>query len=337
MLIEISSPACLPLGLVRTSGAKVCLLGVTLQHPPVNLFAQPGQGLKITGARADKAREHADQFYRHHRLIPGAEIEIELAVPSMMGLGSDAVLGLTVARALAWVHNLPMNQAGPLAAASGIGPEHALEIWAFARGGLLAVEAASADGGSLPPLERRQVISHQENAAWAFVFLFPKVPKNTLDHLESEKLNALRRAAPYLSADSRRTFEEELWPAAEKDDFESFASALTKVQQQNEEALAQAGAPVTLTEAERGVLEVMRDNGASAWGRSLTGLGLYGLVKGAALSVDLRAKLQDHVGLFGGIVMAAVTDNDGARHNTTETSLDYNKAQMRATNLPSET
>ena len=46
-------------------------------------------------------------------------------------------------------------------------------------------------------------------------------------------------------------------------------------------ALARAGTPVNLSAADQDVLNVMRDNGAVTWGQSLTGVGLYGLVKGA--------------------------------------------------------
>ena len=43
MLIEIAAPAMLPLGLVRVehdSQLKTCLLGLTVQHPPVTVRAE---------------------------------------------------------------------------------------------------------------------------------------------------------------------------------------------------------------------------------------------------------------------------------------------------------
>jgi hypothetical protein len=58
----------------------------------------------VSGARADLARRQAEHFFRHHHLPAQAEIEIELAIPQYMGLGSAAMLGLTVARALATLH-----------------------------------------------------------------------------------------------------------------------------------------------------------------------------------------------------------------------------------------
>ena len=51
MWIEIAAPASLPLGLVRLENGREAttgLLGVTLQHPPVRLFAQPGAGLTLS-------------------------------------------------------------------------------------------------------------------------------------------------------------------------------------------------------------------------------------------------------------------------------------------------
>ena len=68
-----------------------------------------------------------------------------------------------------------------------------------------------------------------------------------------------------------------------------------------------------MSETEQGVLEVMQQNGAVAWGRTLTGLGLYGLIYGGQASRVLRKQIQDHVGYAGGIVMATIAANSGAR------------------------
>lgn len=310
MFIEIGAPAVLPLALVQLED-KNCLLGITLQHPPVHLFAQAYQGLQISGARADKAYEQAEQFLRYHRLAPNAEIEIELAIPSQVGLGSETVLGLSVARALAWINNLPFADTGALAQALGLKSANALEVCGFDQGGLLLVDL-SAQSGPLPQPLYRAEISHPDKNAWAFVLFFPRIPDDTPDALEADRLEMLLSATPYLSPDSGRLVVEQLWPAVSNADPATFGHSLLTLQQLNQEALTRGGAPLTFSDSEQAVLDLMRDHGALAWGRSLTGLGLYGLVKGAKASVDLRKKLRDHVGFFGGIVMAAITDNRGA-------------------------
>ena len=71
--------------------------------------------------------------------------------------------------------------------------------------------------------------------------------------------------------------------------------------------------PMTRFEGRQAILDVMLENGALTCGRSATGLGLYGLVKGSSATVALRHALRDHVGHYGGTTIATITDNHGAR------------------------
>lgn len=93
----------------------------------------------------------------------------------------------------------------------------------------------------------------------------------------------------------------------------AFGQALLLLQQTTNQALAQTGRLVELTAEERGVVEMMQRSGAVAWGRSATGLALFGLIKGADASRQLRAAIMKQVGYFGGLVMATITDNEGSR------------------------
>jgi len=318
MLIEVGAPCSLPLGLVRTQGGRTHLLGVTLQHPLTDVFAEASPQFSVTGPMAHKGYVQAQRFLAHHRLEPLVDVEIELTIPDMIGLGAETMLGLSIARALAWVHNLPFADTLALARAMGLGPEHALEVWGFDRGGLLLVDAERHTASAEIPPPVRRPITHSDQDAWAFVFRLPKIPAGTPETLEADRRAALLNAAPHLSAETGRLLEEELWPALEQDDLAAFARALMAIQQLNRQALADADAPLSFTQDEQAVLDLLRDRGAVAWGRSPTGLALYGLIKGASASVALRHHLSQHVGIYGGVVMATITDNDGARHTIRE-------------------
>jgi beta-RFAP synthase len=310
MLIEIGAPASLPLGLVQVD-KKSCLLGLTLQHPPVQLSVQAYAGFKVTGARADIAHLYAKRFLEHYRLKRQVEVEIELAIPAFVGLGSEAILGLSVARALSHLNGEKV-ETEVLAQALKLGPQHALEVWGFDQGGLLLARTDS-PAGQVPELVRRQEIAHPDKEAWAFVLHFPRVPAGTSERLETERLEALLQAAPHLSSESGHLVTDKLWPAVENDDLRGFAEALTRLQQLNEDALVAAGVSHSLGPDEQAVLSVMRENGALVCGQSATGMALYGLVKGSSATVALRHKLRDHVGHHGGIAMATIADNDGGR------------------------
>lgn len=317
MLIELTVPASLPLALVQLedeTGLKTGLLGFTVQHPPVHLSAQARPELVVSGPRADKGYEQAGRFLAYHGLKSGAEVEIELAIPAFMGLGSEAMLGLAVGEALAWAHDLPLgaDKAHQLALALGFGPQHALEIWGFDRGGLLLVEA-QAGAARKPELLRRQEIAHPEKEAWALVLVLPRPPQDAPEELETEQLTKLLQAAPCLSSESGRLVVEALWPAVANDDIAAFGQTLMRLGQLNQEALAGAGMLSTLSDDQQAILDLMRDQGACAWGQSATGLCLYALVRGAKASIALRQKLSQHLGIFGGRVMATITNNTGAR------------------------
>jgi beta-ribofuranosylaminobenzene 5'-phosphate synthase len=306
MQTELASPACLLLGLAQLD-RQICQLGITLQFPQIQLLAREAPALALSGARADLARRQAEHFFQHHHLSPQAEIEIELAIPQFMGLGSSAMLGLSVARALSTLHALPPDDLVGLARSVGLADDEALEAHAFAQGGLLLVDEHGA-------LLRRYAIAHSDEADdWVLVFVLPRPPAATPETLERNKRAALHAAARHLGTETSTIITADLWPAVERDDIEAFAQALARIQELNQAALARAGQPAALTPQEQMILDSMRGAGALTAGRTLAGLGLYGLIKGGGPSRELRRALTERLGYFGGTVMASICDNNGAR------------------------
>jgi predicted sugar kinase len=235
------------------------------------------------------------------------------------------MLGLSMAQALAWLNNLPLDDIPALAQAIALQPRDALQIWGYDRGGLLVVDVSGAPPFELQPPLRRYEIAHPEKEAWAFVLVLPRSPAGAPETLEADRLETLLEAAPHLSADTGQVITTELWPALENNDLAAFGRNLMALQALNQEALASAGSPLAYSSDEQAVFDIMRDQGAVAWGRSATGLALYGLVKGARATIDLRHKLRHHVGFFGGRVMASITDNRGATYAFKDYNLDDGK------------
>jgi predicted sugar kinase len=304
MQTELTTPACLLLGMAQLDG-QICQLGITLQFPQIQLLARKSPGLAVSGARADLARRQAERFFQH--LAPQAEIEIELAIPQFMGLGSAGMLGLSVAQALAKLHAQPDADPASLAQSVGLAEDEVLEIHAFAQGGLLLVNEQG-------ELLRRHPIAHTDEADdWVFVFVLPRPSAATPETLERDQRVALRMAARHLGAETAGIITADLWPAVERDDIAAFAQALTGIHALNQAALDRAGWLTPLSPHEQAILDMMRDAGALAAGRTLAGLGLYGLIRGGGPSRDLRRALTERLGYFGGTVMASICDNNGAR------------------------
>jgi len=292
LLVEVHSPCYLQLGFARAAGGVLGELGIALQHPPVQLAAQPAQQLLVSGARADMGYRAAVDCLAQLGVAAGSQIEIELAVPAFMGLGSDAMLRVSVGQALRHVLR-----------ASDL-PTVDPACWAFKRGGLLLV-------GPQGELIQRAAIEHSdEEDDWVFVLVLPHAPDDVAEDDELQRRQALRNAAERLGSSVAA---DALFAAVERDDFDAFASALTAIHVANEAALSANGRPVVLSEEERDILDFMRARGAAFVARALTGLGLLGLVKGGPASRALRRALVQRLGYFGPPVTASICDNRGAR------------------------
>jgi predicted sugar kinase len=316
MQIEIAAPACLPLGLIRWDNGQTALLGAALKYPAINLTGRPSETLTVTGARADYAYASAQRFLQDQHLPERGELEIELATPSQMGLGSDEMLALSVAQALAWQNSRPMDRPAA-AAALGLGPEHELYVQAHQHGGLLLAQAGREASRPSVPL-RRAALDHADQAAWAFVLYLPRTGPAAPTELEAQRLAALLDSGDDLSGQTGLLVDDELWPAVQADDLDRFGRALAEIQLLNQAALEQAGAGVPLSVEEQAILQLYRDNGAAAWGRSPTGQALFAIIRGSTASIALRRELVERVGVYGGTVSGSIIDNAGSRHAVQE-------------------
>ena len=149
-----------------------------------------------------------------------------------------------------------------------------------------------------------------EDDAWAFALVLPDAPDEIDDDFEMQQCNVLHtavanmRAAPDVDV---------LFAAVRERDFKGFAQSLASIHATNEAAFAQAGAPHTLSPQTQELLKLMHDNGAAFCAQTLTGLGLYALVRGREASRSLRTALTQHTGYFGPLVITTICDNAGAQ------------------------
>ena len=341
--IELGAPACLPLAIIKTSTngtERICLFGAALQHPPINVFAQHSKQFSVTGARANVAIPYVERYCNANGLLQPAEIEIELAIPAHMGLGSKPMLGMAMAKSVAWINGPPgpeqfrttaqkaemgqnfsgelYDQAEPrlddptfLTSGLGLRREEVLYRQAALKGGLLLVDPAE-DVEEQTVLHRHETDTTEKNA-WAFVLVLPRPPADTSESLEEDRLDALLNAAMHLDTESSRLFDEMIWPAIEQDDLAAFGAGLMQLQQLNQVALEAAGQAIPLTDWEQSVLTIMADNGAVAWGRSPTGYALFALARGARTTINIRAALRSVVPHDRANMIATIVDNDGMK------------------------
>lgn len=94
MLLEIGCPCALLLGYARLPEGAVAQVGVALQHPPTQVFAQAAPALAVTGPRADVAHAAAERYGRANSWPTAGQLDVELATPALTGLGSEPLLSL---------------------------------------------------------------------------------------------------------------------------------------------------------------------------------------------------------------------------------------------------
>lgn len=305
---EIGAPCSLALGIGQHAGVPV-LIGLTLQHPPAHLHVQAGGAALLTsGARAAEAYAAALRVQQHYALPP-ATIELELATPVGMGLDSGACLGLAAAHALFTAHRQPVPDLAELAGVLGLQPAQALEAHGSTAGGLLLVVADPAL--ALPAVQQHLAISHPNREAWALVLFLPRLPDDAPPPDQAALLHQLLVATAHLPTAASDT-PAALVAAAQQNDFAAFAAALMQTQQHTHAALHASGNRLPdLPPAAQHTLQLLEQAGVPAYGRSLGGLAVFGLVQGARASIQLRKQLRATVGIEHGRFLATITDNRG--------------------------
>jgi predicted sugar kinase len=305
--IEVVAPSVLPLSLGWLAGAPL-LLSVALQHPPLQLTLLTGATLGVSGARADLAHGYAERLLARHGLDRRVTLELELAVPSLMGLGSASSLALALSAGLARWSGRDLD-AATLAADCGLTAGELLLTALAAQGGLGLSNLA---GGAAAPQFRR-MLQHPDRQAWAFVLVLPRLEPPPGPEFEATRLAAALQAADQLDQARAEVATAELLGALDHDDIARFGAALSELQHVHAAALRSSGALAPLSDWEQQICAQLRASGAVACGRSLGGAALFGLIEGDHASIAARQALRLLVAPEAGRVMAAITDNAGLR------------------------
>ena len=313
MYIEIATPASIPLGLAQIEG-RLCMLGLTVQHPQVQIWAEAQDKMNVTGPRAHIAADQTETYRSHTGMVEQATIEVEETIPAFVGLGGDAHMALGVARAMAWIKGNGSDDTLRLAKDQGLTTAQGLEIWGQDRGGVLLIDLAKALDGEQAILQR-ETVAHADRDSWAFVMHFPNIPFDTPDTYEVDLMDKVLASAPDLDAGRSATASEQLFNAIRKDDIHAFAAAIQAVQAVNGEAQAAAGMDTDIDPELQNIHELFIQSGCLATGTSLNGDMIFGLVRSGNASRDVRIAVNKALGIFAGTTMATIVDNRGTAYN----------------------
>lgn len=276
------TPAVLPLALVNDDG-ETAVLTLALTHPPTQVDVRAGLGLGASGARAQMAYAAAEAWYVETGITTSARVVVELATPNQLGLLADATLSVAVRSVLATVH-------GQAETGDGLDAAGQLAWTAYTKGGVFTQRVG---GGVM----RQATIEKPDSEAWVLIGHYPRFDPDLPATYEAELTAHLLAADAPAGADDVA-----VWAALERDDFGGFAAAVGAL---HRATAAQLSLPV-LTAEQQMALAAFESQGAVVWGRALSGQLTWGLVAGQQAAYDLRRRVRQAVGHYGGTVFATV-------------------------------
>ncbi|MCW1967940.1 MAG: hypothetical protein KIH69_007450, partial [Anaerolineae bacterium] len=253
--------------------------------------------------RADWTFAQAQPFFENYNLLPSGEIEIESALPAAMGFGSDPMHSLAAAQVLAPFYGTVNIDGDTLPDALNL-PAQACEVHAYQNGGLVAVDGQGKLRRHAP------ILFTDDDDAWVWVLIMPVPPDGLPEDDELQQRRGLWQNKGNIDRESAFAAANQLFNAAERNEFNAFAKALTRLRAECAAAQAQSSAN---HDDDAAMLALLQTSGAAMQARALSGLGYYSLIHGGDASRAIRQTLVKALGYDGPEVIGVICDNEGAR------------------------
>ena len=309
--VFVEAPARLHFGVLDLRGSlgrRFGGLGAAIPSPSLLLeVSRSRDGVSAAGPDSARAAEFARRFLAHHGLHEGARLAVHRRIPAHSGLGSGTQLGLSVARALAELHELPSSPR-ELASSVSRGRRSAIGTWAFALGGFIVEGGRRPGHDGIAPLIGRYDVPER----WRCVVAVPKGSPGLSGEAEAAAFELLPPPpAPEVERVSHLVLMQ-LLPALVEDDLPSFGDALSAVQRITGAWFApQQGGVFAPGPGETLIRELLRW-GAAGVGQSSWGPSVYGLVEGSAAAAALAGRCREFLG-GNGLVFEGGFARSGAR------------------------
>jgi len=282
-------------------------LGAAIPAPSLLLEAAPASQVSASGPDAERVDEFAQRFLAHHGLKGGARLTVHQTIPPHSGLGSGTQLGLSVARALAELHGLPID-APTLAMAVSRGRRSAIGTWCFAYGGFIVEGGHRPQEGTVAPLLGRYEVPE----SWRCVVAVPPGEPGLSGEAESA---AFERLPAPPERDPERVAHlvlMQLLPSLVEGDLAGFGAALTAIQRLTGAWFAPSQGGIFAPGLGPELIARMAEWGAAGVGQSSWGPAVYGLVDGTDQSRALAERVRASLG-GQGLVFEGGFARHGAR------------------------
>lgn len=297
--VFVEAPARLHFGVLDLKGRLGrCFggLGAAIPSPSLLLEAEPADDLTARGPDADRAIDFAARFLSHHGLSRGVRLTLHRTIPSHAGLGSGTQLALAVGRALAELHDLPVDPV-ELARASGRGMRSAIGTWAFALGGFIVEGGRKPASETLAPLLARFEIPED----WQYVVALPPGRPGLSGEAEARAFEELPSPPDQQVERVSHLVLMQLLPALVEADLPSFGQALSAIQRITGSWFAQQQGGIFAPGQTEHLISSMAEWGAAGVGQSSWGPAAYGLAESAAQVGELARRIRLVMGEKGSV------------------------------------
>lgn len=284
-------------------------VGLALAEPRLSLQAARYEDFELTGEGGDKAQSIIQHLSKQLNNGTGARIHIEQTIAEHQGLGSGTQMALALGKTLAELYGLDWSNAD-IACFTERGNRSGIGIGAFERGGFLVDGGKGATAG-IPPITVRLPVPD----AWRVVLIGDSDGDVGL-HGQSERraFDALPEFSASCAGYLSRLVMLTMLPALVEGDFNTFAGAITKLQNRVGEYFASVQNGSYASPRIRAVLEYLHSRGVQGVGQTSWGPTGFALAPdaetAAAMTEDIKKEFFQS---FAVRLSVTQIDNEGAR------------------------
>lgn len=328
MLLEIVSPAVLPIGLVKfeqNNEQKIGLLGFALQSPPTQMLIYPSNEFQISGACAHIGQKYCLEYQKIEKTTLTGSIEIELASPRFMGLGSELLIGLTIEQGLNWLNNKHFIDNQNRSKNRSWNAVDALNEYSFQKGGINITGVNTSTNHVTECYHHFEMTEKQQDKKMFVTLFLPRVNSTIPDDFEEKRiLNFLEICSSFTSL-SNSSDGNNLIQGLKDNNINTITSFLMEIIHQNHQVSITSGKGIPYSEEEIMILNEMKENGALAYGRSATGLGLFSISFGEETSNEITSAIRKKTGFNKGSTLTTMIDNQGWSYKVYNDDVKYAK------------
>lgn len=263
-------------------------VGVMVEPPWLTIEVTPAAQFSAHGPLAERAISVVQRLVRHWQLeaLPACRLEVVAAPPEHAGLGTGTALALATASAMARFVRRDEPALEELALATGRSLRSAVGAHGFANGGLI-FEDGKVAGDVLGRLQARVDLPSE----WRFVLVRTSSPPGLAGNDERRAFELVPATPVQTATELRLLAAEVIIPAAQAQDFATFAGAVGEYNRLAGSLFAavQQGVYASVEIAE--LVAALQQQGVHGAGQSSWGPTVFAITPDEAAAVQLKGWL----------------------------------------------